>query len=150
MPSKCVHQCMACNTSRWLVQNPSANIASSIMDESIGKACLCPSFLRTQIAIIRGTYGFYGKRSQSSQRSGTNKPRLNNPQSKEGPEKSVRKLIKFKGFTIQQKSQHKLSPEWLTIFQYFVCRIRLPFTLTQADFSNIIFIFMKEDLGKPY
>lgn len=54
------------------------NIASSIMGESIDKACLCPSFLHTQIAFTPGMFGFHGKKNQSSQRSGINTPNLNN------------------------------------------------------------------------
>jgi hypothetical protein len=47
--------------------SPNANIASSIMGASIGKACLCPTFPLTQNAFTSGMCGFYGKKYQNSQ-----------------------------------------------------------------------------------
>jgi hypothetical protein len=31
------------------------------MGASIGKACLCPSFLRTQTVFLNGMFGFHGQ-----------------------------------------------------------------------------------------
>ena len=47
------------------------NTAFGIMGVSIGKACSCPSFLHTQIALTSGMCCFLGNKNPSSQRSGT-------------------------------------------------------------------------------
>jgi len=50
--------CMVCNTSRCQVRSQNANTVFDIMGASIGKACLCPSFLHTSFALIFEMCGF--------------------------------------------------------------------------------------------
>jgi hypothetical protein len=76
MHFKCMRPRMALSTLRCQVRNLNANTASGIMGASIGKACSCPSFLHSQIAITPGMPGFHGKKNQSSQHSGTLPPKV--------------------------------------------------------------------------
>ena len=76
---QCMRPFVALSTSRCQVLSLNANTAFDILGESIGKACLCPSFQHTHFALTSGIFGCPGKKSQSSQRSRTNKLHLNNP-----------------------------------------------------------------------
>jgi hypothetical protein len=87
---------MALCTSRWQVHSQDANIASSTMVESIGKACLCPSFLHTHFVRIYGRFGFHGQ-NPSLQHSGISLSNLKVTSSNLGSLTTTKASITFVG-----------------------------------------------------